>query len=89
MPSMLINKFTIGAAIGLLWSAGIYLWAYYSGKHEGRVEQLEEVVKAEQERREIDGRVQDLTDYDLCLRLVRLPDRCDELRGVEKTSNNK
>lgn len=61
--------------------------AYALGKRGGRVEQLEDIVEAERERRDIDDNIQTLSDYDLCLRLVRMPEQCQQLRRVAPTAS--
>ncbi len=86
MPSISTNA--VLAAVGIALVVGAYFYGYVSGGNAARVKQLEEIVEAERERQDIDNRFQNLDDYSLCLRLVRVPDKCEQLRGVEGTPSN-
>ena len=74
-------------AIAGFATASFVIGVFYYGKHvghtEGRIAQLEDIIEAEKKRGEIDAEVQNLDDYALCLRVVRLPEQCEQLRGVD------
>lgn len=66
---------------------------YTIGKHDGRqqaaVARLEADVDAYVKREGIDHEVDGMDRYRICLDLGGLPDDCEQLRGVEETTQGK
>lgn len=69
--------------------AAAYALGHYKGVDAGRVAQLKDTVAAYETRKEIDQNTGRLGDVDVCIALGGLPEQCDELRGVEPTSEGK
>ena len=71
------------AIAALVLAGGLYAFAYSSGRAAGRVEQLQDTVKAYEKRTGIDNDTNDLGRVDLCLELGGLRDECEQLRGLD------
>ena len=75
----------IGAVVGASVLISVYLYGRHSGKTEIRNKILEDTLEAVERRKEIDQNVENISPYDLCVRVGGLPEQCDELRGVDET----
>lgn len=74
-------------ALGALALIGALMgFAYVKGRTDGRVQQLQSAVKAYEKREKIDGSVEDLSRFDLCLQLGGVPAECAQLRGLAKAA---
>lgn len=65
-------------ALTLAYGAG-----YMAGKSAAKNSTLKGTVKAHENRNEIDRDVDGLDAYRRCIELGGMPDRCNELRGLE------
>lgn len=72
-------------AIAIL-ALGIAVMGYLKGRYDGRVELLNATVRNYEKRAKVDGTVENLGRFDLCISLGGVPDECSRLRGVEKTA---
>lgn len=70
----------------LVFLAGVVTLAYMEGKTRGRVEQLNQTVRAYEKRAKIDAKIDTSSRFDLCVQLGGLRDECAELRGVGQTA---
>lgn len=76
----------VGAGAGVV--AGVYFYGYSAGKSDGRLAQLEDSIKAEKDRKNVDQEIAGLDDYALCLRVGGLPEQCDELRRMDAAASD-
>lgn len=74
----------IGIILALLFM--IAAFGYMKGREAGKVEQLKDSVEAYKTRNEINNEVNNLDDIALCIELGGLPDECNELRGLDETT---
>lgn len=73
-----------GAALIVLLAAG---GGYIKGRSDGRVQQLQDSVKAYEKRGTIDHETNSLSAHDLCVRVSGLPnDEAEQLCGVVETT---
>lgn len=70
--------------VGAAWTGG-----FFSGRMYEKSQQAASTVEAFQKREKVDADVHGRTDYQLCLSLGRMPDKCEQLRGLEKTPTGK
>jgi hypothetical protein len=59
---------------------------YIKGRSDGRVQQLQDSVKAYEKRGTIDHETNSLSARDLCLKLGGLSDDCDDVRGMDQAT---
>ena len=90
------------AFIGLMWAkhggailivlgivflvSAIYGVGYFSGRNDGKVDQLQDSVKAYEKREGIDNDTNALGRDAVCRRLGGLPDQCNQLRRMEEAT---
>lgn len=78
LPGKIVTGLVI---VGLAYGAG-----YIGGKKAGRINQLQQTVKAHEDRNEIDESVGGLDALARCIELGGLPDDCTAaMRGMEET----
>jgi hypothetical protein len=83
-----------GAISGAVLAGAVALpIGYFIGKHDGdqqaKVSRLEADVDAYVKREGIDHEVDGMERYRICLDLGGLPNDCEQLRGVEETTEGK
>lgn len=83
-------KIGAGAALGALVASGpAYLYGKHDGRQQAAVARLEADVDAYVKREGIDHEVDGMDRYRICLDLGGLPNDCEQLRGVEETTQGK
>jgi hypothetical protein len=83
-------KIGAGAALGALVASGpAYLYGKHAGRQQAAVARLEADVDAYVKREGIDHEVDGMDRYRICLDLGGLPNDCEQLRGVEETTQGK
>jgi hypothetical protein len=81
-------KIGAGAALGALVVSGP-LYLYGEGRQQAAVARLEADVNAHIKREGIDHEVDGMERYRICLDLGGLPDDCEQLRGLDETTEGK
>ena len=71
-----------GAALVFI-AVGLYAYGYQEGKTAAKLETIKSDLQAYREREAIDNETSELSDYDLCLWIGRMPDDCRELQRVD------
>ncbi len=83
-------KIAAGAALGALIASGpLYLLGTHNGRQQAAVARLQADVDAYVKREGIDHEVDGMERYRICLDLGGLPNDCEQLRGVEETTEGK
>ncbi len=83
-------KIAAGAALGALIASGpLYLLGTHNGRQQAAVARLQADVDAYVKREGIDHEVDGMERYRVCLDLGGLPNDCEQLRGVEETTEGK
>ncbi len=83
-------KIAAGAALGALIASGpLYLLGTHNGRQQAAVARLQAGVDAYVKREGIDHEVDGMERYRICLDLGGLPNDCEQLRGVEETTEGK
>lgn len=67
----------------VLIAIGVFAFGYSKGRTDGRVEQLQDSVRAYEKRRGIDAEVANIDRYGRCIELGGLSDDCEQLRGLD------
>lgn len=75
--------------LALVLAVAMLTTGYFMGKSAERTNQLEAIAAAYEKRKEIDGNVQNLDAYGLCVELGGVPGECDELRGLDAAAKAK
>ena len=78
-----IKIYLIVAGIAVATALVIAGLIYRAGQTSTEIDTLKDTVKAHETRNKIDAEVDDMGLVARCLELGGLPDRCDELRGLD------
>ena len=81
---MLFAVLAAAAGAAAIW--GVYLYGKHEGRQQATVARLEADVNAHIKREGIDHEVDGMERYRICLDLGGVPNDCEQLRGVDETT---